>query len=273
MKTFRVLALLCMAIGYFFYDSIHAEDEFVSVEKRGVVHKFAKMNAFWVDDFTAKLFKNWEEDTFDTFEMVADKKGIAIDIGAWIGTTSIWLSKNFDHVIAVEPDKVSLVFLEKNLKASECTNVTICNKAITANSEDVFFGPRASISNSLNFSTSYVKNKRNSINDFKTSSITFDQLVKDYIADNEALKDKKVTFIKCDIEGGEEGILKDVLNYAYENNCRVWMSFHHTWWTNKKVTDYTAELDKFYAICPKGDACGYIHKHPFGSILLIPKRM
>lgn len=271
MKKFMLLAGVFNACALASY-AAEAEGEFVTVEKRHVVHKFAKMGGEWVDDFTATLFKNWEEDTFDVFEMVADKNGMAIDIGAWIGTTSIWLSKNFHDVIAVEADKESVVFLKKNLEASGCPNVTICDKAITNTNGVVFFGPRSSISDNLNFSTSYVKTMPSSKNDFEVASITLDQFVKEYISGNSALKDRKVTFIKCDIEGGEEAILKDVLDYANANNCRVWMSFHYTWWKKKKITDFQNEFANFYAICPKGDVCEYIKNKPFASVLLIPKR-
>lgn len=248
------------------------EDVFVTVAKRDVVHRFAKMGGGWVDDFTAYLFRNWEEDTFDTFEMVADKHGIAIDLGAWIGTTSIWLSKNFKHVFAIEADLESLIFLKKNLKASECANLTICDKAITDTNGSVFFGPRLSIRDCLNFSTSYVKNESSSKNDITVSSITFDRLLKEYINLSDAAKGHKITFIKCDIEGGEEKILKDVLDFANTNNCRVWMSFHYTWWEKNKITDFKSDFANFYAICPKGDICEHIQKNPFASVLLIPKR-
>lgn len=268
----NILFLCSFSICAYGGDTEDAKDTFVTVEKRNVVHRFVKMGGVWVDDFTALYFKNWEEDTFDAFEMVADKNGIAIDIGAWIGTTSIWLSKNFHHVIAVEADKDSVVFLNKNLKESGCANVTLCNKALTHSNGYVFFGPRSSISDSLNFSTSYVKDKPSSINDFKVPSITLDQFVAEYISKNEALKGHPVTFIKCDIEGGEEAILKEVLDYAHANNCRVWMSFHADWWKEKKIADFQKELDQFYAICPKGDVCELVQKNPFASVLLIPKR-
>lgn len=249
-----------------------AKDTFVRVEKRGVQHKFAKMGGGWVDDFTALYFKNWEEDTFDTFEMVADKDGVAIDIGGWIGTTAIWLAKNFHHVIVVEADKDSIVFLNKNLDASDCKNVTLCDQALTNANGYVFFGPRSAFSDSLNFSTSHVKEEPSSVNDFKAASINLDTFVSQYISKNDALKDHPVTFIKCDIEGGEEAILKDVLVYADAHNCRVWMSFHYDWWKEKKITDFESELAHFYAICPKGDVCEYVQKNPFASVLLIPKR-
>lgn len=248
-------------------------EEFVTVEKRGVTHKFAKMDGGWVDQFTANLFKCWEEDTFDTFEMVADKNGVALDIGAWIGTTAIWLSHNFYHVIAVEADSESMKYLKMNLAESGANNVTICDKALTNKEGTVFFGPRSAISDNLNFSTSYVKDSCTSKNDYAVDSLSFQQLLDGCYNNNPALNHHKITFIKCDIEGGEERILEDVLNYAYKNDCRVWMSFHTCWWKEKKLADYTEILGHFNAICPKGDVIGYIEKNPLGSVLLIPKRI
>ena len=102
--------------------------------------------------------------------------------------------------------------------------------------------------------------------------MSFKNLIKEYIDTNEELKNYSIGFIKCDIEGGEENILADVLNFASENNCRVWMSFHVSWWSKKSVTDFKGEFAKFYAICPKGDVCEYIKKNPFASVLLIPKQ-
>lgn len=270
LKSILILFALTTFLGVF---AAAPADDFVTVEKRNVTYKFAKMGGGWVDEFTALRFKTWEEDTFNIFEMVADKTGVAIDIGAWIGTTAIWLAKNFQHVISVEADKESIVYLNKNLKASGCENITLCDKALTDMNGVVFFGPRASISDSLNFSTSYAKAESNSQNDFQIPSIDFAQFVKQYISENNALKGGKITFIKCDIEGGEEKILKDLLSYADTHNCRVWLSFHYTWWKNHKITDFKDDLDHFYAICPKGDVCDYIQKNPFASVLLIPKRL
>lgn len=248
-------------------------DEFVTVEKRGVTHKFAKMDGGWVDQFTANLFKCWEEDTFDTFEMVADKNGVALDIGAWIGTTAIWLSHNFYHVIAVEADSESLKYLKMNLAESGATNVTVCDKAITNKEGVVFFGPRSAISDQLNFSTSHIKENVSSVNDYPVSTITFQQLLDNCYASNKEASSHKITFIKCDIEGGEEKIFEDLLNYAYKNDCKVWMSFHTCWWKEKNLSDYKEVLGHFNAMCPRGDVISYIEKNPLGSVLLIPKRM
>ena len=267
------MKLTSLLFCFFALSSPLLADEFVSVEKRGVPHKFAKMDGGWVDHFTASLFKDWEEDTFDVFEMIADKDGVALDIGAWIGTTSIWLSHNFYHVIAVEADSESTKYLKMNLDESGVTNVTICDKAITDKEGTVFFGPRSAISDNLNFSTSHIKEDSTSKNDYAVTTVTLNQLLKSCYENNPEANTHKITFIKCDIEGGEEKILDEILNYAYKNDCRVWMSFHTCWWKEKKLADFKNSLDNFYAICPKGDVLGFIEKNPLGSVLLIPKRM
>jgi FkbM family methyltransferase len=266
-------------INLFFYCSfffivtasiLFGSDEFVTVEKGNVTHKFVKVGG-WVDQFLANDYKNWELDTFKVFEKVKNKDGVAIDLGAWIGTTSIWLSKNFAYVVAVEADRKSLIDLEKNLKASNCPNVAICGKAVTDKGEPVVFGPRISRGDVLNWSTSAIKKSSDSRNDLITPGTTFKQIIDEYVTNNDSANKHKVTFIKCDIEGGEEGILEDILQYAYVNNCSVWMSFHYDWWTNKKITNFENLFNKFDVNCPGKNVSEYIKKNPFESVLFEPK--
>lgn len=141
-----------------------AEDEFYTVSKGSVIHKMAKTETPWINEFiTSKFPDDWEDDTFAAFEKVKDPNGIAIDLGAWIGTTAIWLSNNFFYVVAIDADSESIKYLEKNLKASGCENVEICNKAISADGKPVIFGPRKSHGDALNGSTSFIKNFSDSI--------------------------------------------------------------------------------------------------------------
>jgi FkbM family methyltransferase len=250
--------------------ALSADDLYFSVTKNNIVHKFAKSNVEWIDRFLEHTFHYWENDTFAIFEKVKDKQGIAIDVGAWIGTTAICLSKNFAHVIAVEPDRLSLFYLEKNLIASDCFNVTICDRALTKDGDPVIFGPRLSMGHgdALNGSTSYVKDVPNSENDYIAETITIKQLLCDYIAQNPHLNDRKITFIKCDIEGGEENILQDLLEFAHANRSKVWLSFHTPWWSKRTVKDFEGQFKKFKANVP--DVTTYIIENPFGSVLLEP---
>ena len=79
-----------------------------------------------------------------------------------------------------------------------------------------------------------------------------------------------ISFIKCDIEGGEEFILQEILEFSLIHKCKVWMSFHLPWWTCKKITDFTELFKKFQVNIGSIDVCDYINSNPFGSILFEP---
>lgn len=248
-------------------------DEYFIVEKKNVTHKFVKVDDPFVDRFTSKEFQNWENDTFNVFDRIKDKNAVAIDLGAWIGTTSIWLSKNFHHVIAVECDKVSLDHIKKNLRASECDNVSLCEQPITHTNQEVFFGSPKGLP--LGESISRVKINTDSTTDFVVNSITLNELLHDYYFENNELCTHPIKFIKCDIEGGEEGILEDVLLYALNNNCQVFMSFHYSWWNKQNITDFTLLFKKFHVFNSKNTIVSapalVIKRNPFISLLFTPK--
>jgi FkbM family methyltransferase len=239
----------------------------IVVTKKNVEYHFVPFD-HETDNFAKGIFKNWENDTFEVFDKVKNKESIAIDVGAWIGTTAIWLSNNFYHVIAVEPDNVSLFCLQQNLVASKCNNVTICDRPVLDRTRDVVFGPRGKV---LNQSISYVKEAANHPQDYIKKSITFKQLIHDYVYNDPSLAQHKVSFIKCDIEGGEEAIMEDILHFAYNNRCKVYMSFHHDWWTSKRIDDYAYLFDYFHTSPAVTDVVSHVKRHPFCSLLLIPK--
>lgn len=245
---------------------VSTHTQYIEIYKHGVLHRFAKGDPN-VDSFLQSNFHKWEEDTFQAFELVKDKNTIAIDLGAWIGTTAIWLSKNFAHVVAVDADRISLDYLAKNLKASDCYNVSICDRPVTHTNQTVIFGSRWG---ELNESISYVKPVADKNHDYTVQSITLDQLLQEYVYNNPELQNKTISFIKCDIEGGEEDIIEDLLLFAYKNNIKVHLSFHHIWWPTKKIDDFKHLLKLFKSNCPQEDVCDYIHKNPFAALLLEP---
>lgn len=261
----------CFALTCILGTALQAEDEFYTVSKGSVIHKLAKTETPWVNQFIMSKFPgDWEEDTFVSFEKVKDKDGIAIDLGAWIGTTAIWLSSNFFYVVAIDADSESIKYLEKNLKASSCDNVSICNKAISADGKPVIFGPRKSHGDALNGSTSFIKTFSDSKCDYVVPSLTLAQVVEEFVTKNEKIKGHKVTFIKCDIEGGEEYILENVLQYAAANNIKVLMSFHYDWWKKKNLESFEPLFQKFKSDVEGKTVSAYINSNPFGSVLFVP---
>lgn len=249
-----------------FVATINAHD-YIAINKKNVLYTFVPFDAV-TDRWVKNVFQNWEPETFDVFDMVKDPQGIAIDIGAWIGTTAIWLAKNFSYVVAVDADRVSLQCLKNNLRASGCENVAVCENPVAEKNKDVIFGPRGA--QALNDSMSCIKEQAYKADDYIVRSITFKQLLQDYVYSNEQLRSKKISLIKCDIEGGEENIIEDILYFAYNNKSKVYLSFHLDWWTSKKIHDFEYLFKFFKTNCPQSDICEYIKKNPFASILFEP---
>jgi FkbM family methyltransferase len=173
---------------------------------------------------------NWEPETFDVFQRFKDSNKTAIDIGAWIGPTSIWLSKNFKNVISFEPDKTALSSLKKNLFENKCCNVEVVNKAVCNNNQkDIFFGRNLFVSEGHGDSTSQTKLDQINEDDYKVETITFSKILK--LSDD-------ISFIKVDIEGGEESILEDIFTQLNQSNKVLWISFHLKWWKNQDINRF-----------------------------------
>ena len=211
---FRYLFCLVAACAF-------ASQDLITVQKKNVTN-----------NFTQNIFSCWENDTFDMFDQVKDKEGIAIDIGVGIEETAIRLSKNFHHVIAVEPDDQSIEYLQQN-------HIGVCIRPLSNKTQ------------------------------FPLKTITFNQLLYDYVFNVVALKDRKVSFIKCDIEGREEDVLEDILHFAYNNHCKAYISFHLDGWRSKNISEF-AYLFKYFKTNYPGDICEYLAEHPRDSLLFEP---
>jgi FkbM family methyltransferase len=206
---------------------------------------------FWQNNFI-----NWENETFEIFDKFLDKNKIIIDIGAWIGTTSLYCSRKSKHVYCIEADKQSVEDLSENLKNNCINNYTIINKAIF-DIDNIFvnFGKNIFINDSkLNDSTSQICNINiNSNEHYQVKTITIENIIKDY-----NINTNEISLIKVDIEGGEENILKQLYNIHLIYNIPIYISFHYDWWNDKN-------LDRFEFLTE--DNKNYIKLNHFGSIL------
>ena len=216
---------------------------------------------------------NWENNTFEIFKHVKNPNKNAIDIGAWIGPTAIWLSKNFKNVLAVDADLVAVEALKANLKTSKCFNTFVLDKPIHSINTEIVFGANQYVpqyqTEGLGASTSQIKTGGFIESDYKSETITLDQL-------NQLFPFSDVSFVKVDIEGGEELILEDLIKNAEKHNWELWISFHYGWWKN-------GDIDRFYNLFDKAidvrfeninnkitpqDITNAIKHLPFGSLYL-----
>lgn len=176
--------------------------------------------------------QNWEGDTFDTFNKVKDSTKIALDIGGWIGSTAIWLSKHFEKVVVVEADKNAIIALKNNLKTNSCENVDVCEKVIYNKSQErVFFGQNPHTGSQLGDSMSLSKKNSDNSADYDVETITLESLISNY-------PKEKISFLKIDIEGGEEKIMEDLFELGTMYKWKVWLSFHYGWWENKDLSRF-----------------------------------
>ena len=240
-------------IKKFFFDYIN--NFYIKTSKNNEIFFIKKENNnninFWQNNFI-----NWENETFEIFDKFLDKNKIIIDIGAWIGTTSLYFSRKSKHVYCIEADKQSIEDLTENLKNNCTDNYTIINKAIfDINNIFVNFGKNIFMNNSkLNDSTSQICNINiNSNEHYKVETITLERIIKDY-----NINTNEISLIKVDIEGGEENILKQLYNIHLIYNIPIYISFHYDWWNDKN-------LDRFEFLTE--DNKNYIKSNHFGCIL------
>jgi len=201
---------------------------------------------FWKNTYT-----DWEKETFIIFDKYLDVNKIFIDIGGWIGTTSMYGSRKSKYVYCIEADKESFNDISLNMQTNCKNNYKIINKAIY-NINDILikFGKNKFLNNSkMNDSTSQIYDNDDSVDDcYLINTITIESIIND-----NKIKTNEISLIKVDIEGGEEYILNDLYNIHKKYNIPLYISFHYEWWKNKNLDrfDFLTKIQKDNIVkCP-----------------------
>jgi FkbM family methyltransferase len=233
----------------------YINQHFLNIQKNNIVFFIRKNPNDQNLGFWTHAFSNWENETFRIFDMFLQKDKIFIDIGGWIGTTSIYSSKKSKEVYVVEADKNSFVDLVSNCEINS-RNITCINKAIfNEDNIDVSFGKNKFLSNSkLNDSTSQIYQSTTSDGCYRVKTITIQSLIQTY-----NINYNEISLIKVDIEGGEEYILDDLFSFHTKTKVPMFISFHYSWWNNKN-------LDRFSFLT--NTQKNTIRNHPFTSLLI-----
>jgi FkbM family methyltransferase len=182
--------------------------------------------------------KTWEPFTFDIFNKFKDKNKTAIDIGGWIGPTTIYLSKIFKEVITIEADNVAFESLSKNVKDNFCNNVILHNKAFhNSETNNIIFGINTfKVEPTLGSSTSQTKTHSDNNTDYLIETINIFDIIKNVDPNN-------IGLIKVDIEGGDEDVFEELMLVGSKYGWKIWISFHYGWWKNK-------DIDRFKHLIP-----------------------
>lgn len=231
------------------------DHNFVPIQKRNETF-LIQMDGGINDYFWKNIYPNWENETFDIFDKYLNKEKQFLDIGSWVGVTCLYASRLSSYVVCVEADPESIKKLQHNINTNLLdTDIVIEPSAIYNEITNVIFGPnKFSSTSQLNDSMSQIKINQTNNSDVLIQTITLDEIIKKYNLNN-------LSLIKVDIEGGEECILNNLLEYSTLNNVPVYISFHYNWWIDKN-------LDRFIYL--QSHHKNHIISSPFCSILFNP---
>ena len=189
--------------------------------KHDVVLSFAD---FGVDDINNFCFTHfdkglWEEHSFYIFDKYRDASKVMVDMGGWLGITSLYCSQKFYSVIAFECDKIALSRFHSNLNVNPTiTNVSVLEKAVWVENGNV------DLYSNVEFGESILVNLKN-VDVRKTESVecsTFLTAMKE-----EKIQLRKIGFIKMDIEGCEAEVIFDMQHYLSAYKPTLYISIHH----------------------------------------------
>jgi FkbM family methyltransferase len=222
-----ISSIKCFEMKYF------EENNFVPIIKRNETF-LIEMNGGINDHFWKNIYPYWENETFDVFDKYLKKDKQFLDIGAWIGVTSLYASRFSSYVVSVECDPESIKILNTHIN-NNCidTIIDIEPFAIYNNNVPVIFGPNSnSQSSQFNDSMSQTKLEKTKDEDIFVNTITLKEIITKFNLNN-------LSLIKVDIEGGEENILNDLLEHSKSNKIPIYISFHYDWWNDKNLDRFT----------------------------------
>ena len=157
----------------------------------------------------------FEPHTYEAFRKYIDKDTIYIDLGAYIGATSLFAAQYARYAFAFEPDPVAFDYLKANREANpEIKNLEIFPHAVgleegTVNIMSSAYGASGGSSILLNNPTSSWTVKMIDINKFIAEKVSNEKL-----------------FIKIDIEGYEYKLVKGMEAMIAKYKPFVMLSLH-----------------------------------------------
>ena len=153
------------------------------------------------------------------YKQTLPENAFIIDCGAHIGLSVIYL-KNIcptSRIICFEPDEKNYNLLQKNILSHHLENVDVKQEAIWDENTSLNFIQDGNMGSKIGETTS-------------SHAVTVKATrLKDYL-------DKKVDFLKMDIEGAEYKVLKDI-SEKLENVEKMFIEYHGTFNQNKELLE------------------------------------
>jgi FkbM family methyltransferase len=191
-----------------------------SVEKNGISFNVALNNYadFWSDTEN----RAWDELPLAILDHYTEKNSVIIDIGAWIGATSLYTANRASKILAFEPDPVAYQALKENIESNPilAKKIFLHNAAMTPDGGKIKLHTRFDLGDAGGSILPTI----HGIGDFiEVESFKFDEFVK-------ANDLNKIDLIKIDIEAGEYFLIPTMFEAlrALANTPHLCIELHYS---------------------------------------------
>jgi FkbM family methyltransferase len=211
----------------------------LQVQRNGKTFNIARHNPFW------DVYPNWEKEVSHFMEDHCQKDKITLDIGAWNGVHSFYMSYFSKKIYAIEPDPTAYREMLDNYECNpNISNMVPLQCAISDTSGTIkIMTGGDSLSSILENVQSIHKNS--TLVDVPCFTL------KDFLA-HHTLDISEIGFIKMDIEGAEKLCSPNMEWFFKEYQGAIHLSIHPGFITVKDVTEINCIMNKYFKKVPNG---------------------
>lgn len=155
----------------------------------------------------------------DIYHLQLPPKPYIIDCGANIGLSVIYLKQRFPdaEILAFEPDRINFELLQKNTQSFNLQQILLKNEAVWTDETELKFTSDGTMSSKIEAAST-----KNSVTVKATR-------LKNYL-------NRKVDFLKIDIEGAEYQVVKDIQHQLMHVN-NLFLEYHGSFQQNNELIE------------------------------------
>jgi FkbM family methyltransferase len=196
--------------------------------------------------FWENVYSNWRVDTFNLLDKFLDKNKIFIDVGGWIGLTTLYGTRKSKHVYAVDADFESFNYMKSNLETN-CNNYTLINKLLY-NIDDIdIHSDINNLDNDLNNIIYQIyENENLNDNNIINNCCTIKSITIQSLFETNNINPEDISLINVDMMGGEEIILNDLYLTHIKYQIPIHINFNIDNWKDKNLDrfDFLTQIQK-----------------------------
>jgi FkbM family methyltransferase len=161
----------------------------------------------------------WEPETYAIFDRHIDDRTLFLDIGAWIGSTSLYGAQLAQRCLAFEPDPVAFAELSRNVAQNRDADwigkLQIHERAINRDGQSFTLG---GVGEGADSTSSALFPDRDS--QWTVQALRLPDVLAEHRAEGQPV------FLKIDIEGGEYDLIPAVGDILADPLVTAYISFH-----------------------------------------------